>query len=71
MSHTPDPILDRLLDAALLHVPFDGWSETTLKAAAQDAEIDPTMLQVLCPRGAVTLALAYHARAGTLRWWTD
>ena len=29
---TPTPA-DRLLDAALLHVPFDGWSETTLRAA--------------------------------------
>lgn len=62
MTDTPDTILDRLLDAALLHVPFDGWSETTLKAAVQDAEVEPTMLRALCPRGAVTLALAYHAR---------
>ncbi|MEO0783626.1 MAG: COQ9 family protein, partial [Pseudomonadota bacterium] len=28
---------DALLDAALMHVPFDGWSETTFKAAATDA----------------------------------
>jgi hypothetical protein len=23
---------DRILDAALMHVPFDGWSELTLRA---------------------------------------
>jgi ubiquinone biosynthesis protein COQ9 len=53
---------DVLLDAALLHVPFDGWSETTFRAAAQDADIEMTMARAVCPRGAVDLALAYHAR---------
>ncbi|MEP4248290.1 COQ9 family protein [Tateyamaria sp.] len=62
MMYTSNPNLERLLDAALLHVPFDGWSETTLQAAARDADIDPAMVQALCPRGAVTLALAFHAR---------
>ncbi|MEP1961755.1 COQ9 family protein [Tateyamaria sp.] len=62
MMYTSNPNLERLLDAALLHVPFDGWSETTLQAAARDADIDPAMVQALCPRGAVALALAFHAR---------
>ncbi|MEM6371568.1 MAG: COQ9 family protein [Pseudomonadota bacterium] len=53
---------DALLDAALLHVAFDGWSETTFKAAARDADIDMAMARAVCPRGAVDLALAYHAR---------
>ncbi|WP_299048480.1 COQ9 family protein [uncultured Tateyamaria sp.] len=51
-----------LLDAALMHVPFDGWSEVTFTAAARDAGIDMTMARAICPRGAVDLALAYHAR---------
>lgn len=62
MTETYDALRDRLLDAALMHVPFDGWSETTLKAAARDADIDTAMVRAVCPRGAVGLALAYHAR---------
>ena len=54
--------LDALLDAALMHVPFDGWSETTFKAAAQDAELELSLARALCPRGAVDLAIAFHKR---------
>ena len=53
---------DALLDAALMHVAFDGWSETTFRAAAADAGVDVAMARAVCPRGAVDLALAYHAR---------
>jgi ubiquinone biosynthesis protein COQ9 len=59
---TQDDIKDRLLDAALIHVAFDGWSEATFKAAAEDAGVEPTLARALCPRGAVDLALAYHRR---------
>ncbi|GAB4305632.1 MAG: COQ9 family protein [Roseovarius sp.] len=52
----------RLLEAALVHVPFDGWSETTFRAAAQDAGIAPALARAACPRGAVDLALDFHAR---------
>ncbi|APX12735.1 COQ9 family protein [Tateyamaria omphalii] len=62
MENTPNDVKDRLLDAALLHVPFDGWSETTLKAAAVDADVDMAMVRAVYPRGAVDLARAYHAR---------
>lgn len=57
---------DRLLDAALTHVPFDGWSETTFRAAVQDAEVDRTVARALFPRGAVDLAAAYHRRGDAL-----
>jgi ubiquinone biosynthesis protein COQ9 len=53
---------DAILDAALAHVPFDGWSEITLRAAAADAGVDPGLARALFPRGAVDLALAFHAR---------
>jgi len=53
---------EALLDAALMHVPFDGWSEATFKAAARDADVELAMARAVCPRGAVDLALAYHAR---------
>lgn len=55
-------VKDRLLDAALMHVPFDGWTETTFHAAAQDAGVPEALARAVCPRGAVDLALAYHAR---------
>ncbi|SFU03101.1 COQ9 family protein [Sedimentitalea nanhaiensis] len=53
---------DRLLDAALMHVAFDGWSDATLKAAAADIGLDAALVRSVVPRGAVELALAYHAR---------
>ena len=53
---------DRLLDAALVHVAFDGWSEATLAAAARDTGIDPALAKALFPRAGVDLALAYHRR---------
>ncbi len=53
---------EQLLDAVLAHVAFDGWSEAAFRAAARDCEIDPVMARAVCPRGAVDLAIAYHAR---------
>ncbi len=53
---------DRLLDAALAHVPFDGWSETTFRAAAADAGIDLAQARALYPRGAPGMAVAWHRR---------
>jgi ubiquinone biosynthesis protein COQ9 len=52
----------RLLDAALSHVPFDGWSERTLQAAMLDAGVSSGLGRALFPRGGIDLALAYHAR---------
>lgn len=57
-----DDTRDRVLDAALMHVPFDGWSDHTLRAAAADAGVDVGLVRALFPRGGVDLALAYHAR---------
>lgn len=54
-------LMSRLLEAAKPHVPFDGWSDTTLRLAAEDAGIAPGLVSAICPRGAVDLALAYHA----------
>ncbi|MCR8549029.1 COQ9 family protein [Salipiger sp. P9] len=57
-----DDIAGRLLDAALNHVAFDGWSETTFRAAVTDANIDPVVARGLYPRGAVDMAVAFHKR---------
>ena len=54
--------LDRLLDAALPHLAFDGWSPALVKAAAADSGLAPGLVAALVPRGAVDLALAAHRR---------
>ncbi len=49
------PVRDKILDAALPIVPFDGWSLPVLRRAAREAEIDlPTQLRAL-PRGVADL----------------
>jgi ubiquinone biosynthesis protein COQ9 len=51
-----------ILQAALPHVAFDGWSAKTLAAAAADSQTAPALARALFPRGGVDLALAYHAQ---------
>ncbi|WP_294227666.1 COQ9 family protein [uncultured Shimia sp.] len=55
-------VISRLLDAAAMHVPFDGWSGTAFKAAIDESGVDPVVAKALCPRGAMDLAVAYHKR---------
>lgn len=57
-----DAIKGRVLDAALSHVPFDGWSDSTFRAAFAEAGVSEGVARALFPRGGVDLALAYHAR---------
>lgn len=42
---------DRLLEAALVHVPFDGWSRRSLFAGARDLGIEAGLVRRLFPRG--------------------
>ena len=41
---------DRLLEAALVHVPFDGWSRRSLLAGAADLGLEPGLARRLFPR---------------------
>ncbi len=50
----------RILDKALTHVPFDGWSEKALMAGAEDAGYEPAMALDAFP-GGVPDALDYAA----------
>lgn len=50
----------RILEAALMHVPFDGWSEASFRAAVTDAGVATGLARALFPRGGLDLALAYH-----------
>jgi ubiquinone biosynthesis protein COQ9 len=54
---------ERLLDAALPHVVFDGWSAATLDAAVAESGVDPALARLAFPRGGVDMALAFHRRA--------
>jgi len=71
MQATPDPLTDphavrtALLDAAMVHVAFDGWTEATFAAAARDAGIPAEVARTACPRGALDLAVAFHRQGDT------
>ena len=58
--NTPDNARDAVLQAALPHVPFDGWSETTLRAAIPDSVVTEGLARALFPRGGIDLAVAFH-----------
>ncbi|WP_299947168.1 COQ9 family protein [uncultured Ruegeria sp.] len=62
MTATYEDTKEQLLDAILDHVPFDGWSESGFRAAIDDCDLDVGLARAICPRGAVDLALAFHAR---------
>jgi ubiquinone biosynthesis protein COQ9 len=55
----------QLLDAVLVHVPFDGWSEAAFVAAVRDTGLDVGVARSVCPRGALDLAVEYHKRGDT------
>ncbi|GMG82212.1 COQ9 family protein [Paralimibaculum aggregatum] len=50
----------RLIEAALPHVPFDGWSEASLKLAIAETGIEPEMARLAFPRGGVDMAVGFH-----------
>ncbi|QYK41858.1 MAG: COQ9 family protein [Paracoccaceae bacterium] len=60
---TPETARAAILAAALPHVPFEGWSDATLRAAAADSGEPLALARALFPRGGVDLAMAWH-RAG-------
>lgn len=62
MTVTYEDAKQQLLDAMLDHVPFDGWSETSFREAIVDTGLEDGLARAICPRGAVDLALAFHAR---------
>lgn len=57
-----DPAKLALVEAALPHVAFDGWSQTTFDAAVAELNMPAAHAQTLCPRGAVDLAIAFHQK---------
>jgi ubiquinone biosynthesis protein COQ9 len=60
---TPEKLRGRLLAAALPHVAFDGWSETALRAAARDLDVDPALAFNAFPGGPGEMLEAFSAAA--------
>ena len=50
-----------ILDAVLPHVPFDGWTEKSLRQAAADAGLDPAEVKLVFPGGP----------AGVIAFWSE
>jgi len=48
-----EAVRERIVEAALPHVPFDGWTPETLRLAAQDAGYEPVMALRVFPRGPI------------------
>lgn len=48
-----DTVRETIVEAALSHVAFDGWTSETLRLAARDAGYEPVMALRVFPRGAV------------------
>lgn len=49
-----------VISAAVPHVLFDGWSDTTLTAAITDSGVAADLARLAFPRGPLDLALGYH-----------
>ena len=54
---------DRLLDAILPHVVFDGWNASTLAAAANDIGMSEGEVQLYCPSGVLDLIETWSINA--------
>ena len=60
MRRPIDPEVLKLMLAALPNVAFDGWSNSTFVAACREADISERKARLVCPRGALDLAVAFH-----------
>lgn len=58
-----DTVREALLDAALTHAPFDGWSEATLRLAARDAGYSEGEVELYCPDGVLDLISTWSRRS--------
>ncbi len=52
---------EKLLAAALAHVPFDGWTGRALRAGASDLGLDPALADNAIPGGPAELLAAFSA----------
>ena len=50
----------RILEAALPHVMFDGWSAETLRLSIEESAVDPGLGHLAFPRAGIDMALGFH-----------
>ena len=55
-------LVEAVIDNALKHVVFDGWSDKILKKVCLELQLDETEVSEIFPRGGIDLALAFHRR---------
>ena len=61
---------ERLIEAALSHVAFEGMGARAIAEGARDIGMSPALARVLLPRDGVDLAAGYHRRGdAALRDW--
>jgi len=56
---TPDDYRESLLDAVMPHIAFDGWTKKSLNLAANDIGIDPRVVDLAFPNGAIDMIDLY------------
>lgn len=61
-KNTAHTDLDLLLDAALAHAAYDGWSETMMNEAAEDAGLSEEAVLLAAPRGVLDLIAHWSLR---------
>jgi len=61
---------EKLIDAAIAHVPFDGWGDKALAAAARDQGIDPALVHNAFPGGGIEM-IEFHSRLADRRMVAD
>lgn len=61
-DRTPDEWRHDILDAVMVHVPFDGWSRKSLAAALKDLNLDPGIARLAFPDGIREIVEAYLKR---------
>lgn len=56
---TPDDYRESLLDAIMPHIAFDGWSKNSFDLAANEIGIDPGIVDLAFPKGAIDMIDLY------------
>lgn len=66
MSEPESDIRDVILEKALAHVPFDGWTLAALAAGARDAGLDAARAELAFPGGPIEAVKQFSARLDRL-----
>ena len=59
---TREELIDVMIDKALKHVVFEGWSDQSFRNVCQELKLSEHKARKMFPRGGVDLALAFHKR---------